>query len=179
MHSLPSSYSADVAPHREGSARSVRSVLGTRLREAAGRQTRQKLALSKVLEESDQFLSAQRLHAVLRAQGEKVGLTTVYSQLRTLADAGVLSVFRADDGEMLYRRCETEGHHHHLVCRRCGATTEVNAPDVEAWASEVAASRGYCDVAHTIAIVGLCRECATGLDGDEGRPPGPPPKKRA
>lgn len=162
----PASYSADVAPHQVSAAR---SGLGTGLRGAAGRQTRQKLALSKVLEESDQFLSAQQLHAELRAQGEKVGLTTVYSQLRTLADAGLLSAFRADDGEMLYRRCQTEGHHHHLVCRRCGATMEIQAPDVEEWASELAASHGYRDVAHTIAIVGVCRECAGGQTATRGR----------
>lgn len=164
MNPVPDSYAAEGSPRRQNSAG---SALGTGFREAAGRQTRQKLALSRVLEESDQFLSAQQLHATLRAQGKKVGLTTVYSQLRALADAGALSVLRADDGEMLYRRCETEDHHHHLVCRRCGATTEVQAPDVEAWASGVAASHGYLDVAHTIAIVGVCRECAVGPDGDE------------
>lgn len=162
MSASPTSYPADVAPHQESSAH---SAPGSGALRAAGRSTRQKLALSKVLEESDQFLSAQQLHAELRAQGKKVGLTTVYSQLRTLTDAGVLSVLRADDGEMLYRRCETEDHHHHLVCRRCGATTEVQAPDVEAWASEVAAAHGYRDVSHTIAIVGVCRGCAGRSDG--------------
>ena len=164
MSPSPASHAADAAPQRGHPAR---STLDAGRGETAGRQTRQKLALSRVLEESDQFLSAQQLHAELRAQGKKVGLTTVYSQLRTLTDAGALSVLRDDDGEMLYRRCETEGHHHHLVCRRCGATTEVQAPDVEAWASEVASSRGYRDVAHTIAIVGVCRECAVGPDGDD------------
>jgi Fur family ferric uptake transcriptional regulator len=113
-----------------------------------------------VLGESAQFLSAQQLHAELRAQGEHVGLTTVYSQLRTLTDAGLLDVLRTDDGEMLYRRCGTEDHHHHLVCRECGSTEEVHAPQVEAWATEVAASHGYHDVTHTIAIVGTCRDCA-------------------
>lgn len=128
---------------------------------AAGRQTRQKRALSKVFEESNQFLSAQQLHAELRAKGERVGLTTVYSQLRTLTDAGLLNVLRTDDGEMLYRRCETEEHHHHLVCRECGATAEVESPDVEAWAAGVAAAHGYLNVTHTFAIVGTCHDCAT------------------
>jgi Fur family ferric uptake transcriptional regulator len=127
---------------------------------APGRQTRQKRALGAALEASDQFLSAQQLHEELRARGERVGLTTVYSQLRVLADAGLVSVLRTDDGETLYRRCETEDHHHHLVCRSCGATTEVQAPDVEAWATSVASDRGYRDVTHTFAIVGTCPECS-------------------
>ena len=49
------------------------------------RSTRQKRALSAVLAETDRFRSAQELHAALRARGERVGLTTVYQQLRTLA----------------------------------------------------------------------------------------------
>jgi Fur family transcriptional regulator, ferric uptake regulator len=129
-------------------------------RSGAGRQTRQKRALSAVLEESDQFLSAQQLHAELRDRGERVGLTTVYSQLRTLTDAGLLNVLRTDDGETLFRRCETEDHHHHLVCRTCGATTEVQAPNVEAWATNIASEHGYSDVTHTFAIVGVCPDCA-------------------
>lgn len=127
---------------------------------APGRQTRQKRALAAVLEETDQFRSAQQLHAALRARGERVGLTTVYTQLRALADAGQVSVLRSDDGESLYRRCGTDEHHHHLVCRECGATQEVQANEVEAWASAVVRDHGYENATHTIAIVGTCRECA-------------------
>src|SRR5881275_3040294 len=88
------------------------------------RSTPQKRALSAVLEEADGFLSAQDLHAELRARGQRVGLTTVYNQLRALAEAGQVDSLRAEDGEALYRRCGSDGHHHHLVCRRCGRTVE-------------------------------------------------------
>lgn len=132
----------------------------------AGRQTRQKRALSVLLEESDQFLSAQQLHAELRRRGERVGLTTVYSQLRTLTDAGLLNALRTDSGEILYRHCETSDHHHHLVCRSCGSSIEVQAPDFEIWAEGVATSHGYDDVTHTFAIVGTCPECARDLSRD-------------
>jgi Fur family transcriptional regulator, ferric uptake regulator len=154
------SYDADVTPSEVGESTSTRALDSSA---AAGRQTRQKRALARVIDESDQFLSAQQLHAQLRARGEHVGLTTVYSQLRSLTDAGLLNVVRTDDGEMLYRRCETEDHHHHLVCRQCGATAEVQTPDVEAWATGVAALYGYRDVTHTFAIIGTCRECAAGV----------------
>lgn len=125
-----------------------------------GRQTRQKRALTAVLEESDQFLSAQQLHAALRQRGESVGLTTVYGQLRSLSEAGLLSVLRTESGELLYRRCESMDHHHHLVCRSCGASTEIQAPELETWAIGVALSHGYKDVTHTFAILGTCPECA-------------------
>lgn len=124
------------------------------------RSTRQKRALASVLESAEGFRSAQELHAELRARGEAVGLTTVYSQLRNLADAGGLDVLRSDDGEILYRRCDTESHHHHLVCRSCGRTVEVEGPEVERWSSRVAAAHDYVDVAHTVEILGTCSACA-------------------
>jgi Fur family ferric uptake transcriptional regulator len=127
------------------------------------RSTPQKRALSAALEEADGFLSAQDLHAELRARGQRVGLTTVYNQLRALADAGQLDSLRAEDGEALYRRCGSEEHHHHLVCRTCGRTVEVGERSVERWAARVAAAEGFVDVAHTVEVVGTCPECARQL----------------
>src|SRR5450631_3875421 len=54
----------------------------------AHRTTRQKLALERMLAACADFRSAQDLHAQLRADGARVGLTTVYNNLRTLAERG-------------------------------------------------------------------------------------------
>ena len=54
-------------------------------------------------------------------------------------------MLRTEDGEAIYRRC-SETHHHHLVCRSCGATIEVEGPAVERWTRTIAAEHGYSDV---------------------------------
>jgi Fur family transcriptional regulator, ferric uptake regulator len=124
------------------------------------RSTRQKRALAAVLEASGSFRSAQELFGELRARGENVGLTTVYNQLRALAEGGEVDVLRADDGESLYRRCVTDQHHHHLICRDCGRTEEVEGAEVEQWADHVADLHGFVGVRHTLEIFGTCRHCA-------------------
>ena len=93
------------------------------------------------------------------APAQTVGLATVYRTLQALADDGEVDVLRTDDGEAVYRRCCT-GHHHHLVCRACGRTVEVEGPTVERWADTVAAEHGFTDVRHTLEIVGTCADCA-------------------
>jgi Fur family ferric uptake transcriptional regulator len=123
------------------------------------RSTRQKRALATLLSEVDSFRTAQDIHQLLRARGERVGLTTVYNQLRSLADSGEVDVLRSETGESLFRQCHTESHHHHLLCRVCGRTVEINGGGIEAWAAEIAASEGYVDVAHTVEIVGTCVSC--------------------
>jgi Fur family ferric uptake transcriptional regulator len=89
-----------------------------------------------------------------------VGLTTVYNQLRALADNGEVDALRGDDGETLYRRCDSQNHHHHLVCRDCGRAIEVEGPEVEQWAAGVALSHGFQDVTHTVEILGICPLCS-------------------
>jgi Fur family ferric uptake transcriptional regulator len=132
----------------------------------AVRSTRQRAAISALLENRDEFRSAQELHDELRRRGGGIGLTTVYRTLQSMAAAGLLDTLRTDTGESLYRRC-SEHHHHHLVCRACGTTVEVRGGQVEKWTAEIASAHGFSDVSHTIEIFGLCAECAmTESSGD-------------
>ncbi|MFI2712853.1 Fur family transcriptional regulator [Micromonospora sp. NPDC018662] len=124
------------------------------------RTTRQRSAVSALLDEVEGFHSAQDLHAMLRRRGDRIGLTTVYRTLQVLADAGEIDVMRPPGGEHLYRRCSDDGHHHHLVCRGCGRTVEVAGPAVEKWADRISAEHGFTEVSHTLEIFGTCPACA-------------------
>ena len=122
------------------------------------RNTRQRTAVSALLDEVDGFHSAQDLHAMLRDRGERVGLTTVYRTLQGLADAGEVDVMRPPGGEHLYRRC-SEGHHHHLVCADCGKVEPFADPGLEAALERVAGGRGYDVAAHEVVLRGACDDC--------------------
>lgn len=123
------------------------------------RATRQRVAVSSILDEIDDFRSAQDIHAILRSRGDSVGLTTVYRTLQSLADAGKVDVLRTGEGESVYRRCSTS-HHHHLVCRNCGRTVEVEGPAVERWAEKIGAEHGFVRVTHNVEVFGTCPDCA-------------------
>lgn len=122
------------------------------------RNTRQRRAVAAVLDELDGFASAQQIHELLDNRGEHVGLSTVYRNLQTLVEAGNVDALRGDDGETRYRQCSS-GHHHHLVCRACGRTVEVEGPTVEQWADRVADEHRFTDVSHTLEIFGTCSDC--------------------
>lgn len=127
--------------------------------------TRQGTAVAEVVRSSAGFRSAQDIHAELRAAGERVGLATVYRHLQSLADSGAIDSLQAADGQILYRQCASGDHHHHLICRRCGTSVEIEAPDVEAWAADTASRMGYAEVTHTIEIFGECPDCQTPASG--------------
>ncbi len=122
------------------------------------RPTRQRQVVTEALNELDQFRSAQDIHTLLTERGETVGLATVYRTLQLLAEAEIVDVVRSDAGESLYRQCST-GHHHHLVCRACGRTIEIEGPAVERWADAEAAKHGFSDVSHVLEVFGTCGNC--------------------
>jgi Fur family ferric uptake transcriptional regulator len=75
-----------------------------------------------------------------------------------MAADGDVDMMRTSEGEAVYRRC-SNGHHHHLVCRSCGKTVEVEGPAVESWTDKISAESGFSDVHHTLEIFGLCSDC--------------------
>lgn len=117
-------------------------------------------AVRQALTGSDGFRSAQDLYADLRADGSKIGLTTVYRALQALSDSGEVDVLRTDEGEAVYRACGTESHHHHIVCRVCATAVEIEGPTVENWAAEMGARHGFTGVTHTVEVFGTCANCS-------------------
>ena len=127
--------------------------------EVRSRPTKQRAALLALLARVPGFLSAQELHARLQAQGDSVGLATVYRALQDLTEQGVVDVLHTGDGEAVYRRCSSDQHHHHLVCRRCGRAVEVLGPTVEIWARSVGAAHGFSNIHHQVEVFGVCADC--------------------
>jgi Fur family ferric uptake transcriptional regulator len=126
------------------------------------RSTRQGGLVKDELGAQDAFRSAQSVFSDLRTKGAAVGLSTVYRHLQALADVGDADTLQTPDGEVLYRLCgQSSRHHHHLVCRECGRTVEIEGRAVERWAGQVASDYGFTEVDHTVELLGLCLRCST------------------
>ncbi|GAA4359354.1 Fur family transcriptional regulator [Angustibacter luteus] len=120
------------------------------------RATKQREAVESYLSDGATFVSAQQIYAGMREQGSTIGLATVYRALQGLVEDEGVDALRTDDGEVVYRRCRSGSHHHHLVCRECGRTVEVEGPAVEQWADAVAGQHGFRDISHTLELFGTC-----------------------
>lgn len=123
------------------------------------RQTWQREAVREALTTSEGFVSAQNLHTALREGGSSIGLATVYRALADLAVEGEADSLQ-QEGESLYRACTPGSHHHHLICRNCGLTVEIEADAVEQWARSVAAEHGFTQPNHIVDVFGLCADCS-------------------
>jgi Fur family ferric uptake transcriptional regulator len=123
------------------------------------RNTWQKTAVLEQLSNTDEFVSAQELHQKISQSGKKLGLTTVYRALTEMVEQGMADSLSISDGEMRYRICTPE-HHHHLICRVCGKTVEFDMPGFEELALQVAKANGFTELSHEIELFGVCAGCS-------------------
>jgi Fe2+ or Zn2+ uptake regulation protein len=92
--------------------------------------------------------------------------SSVYRNLVDLEHAGVVRRVLTDEEYGRYELAEElTGHHHHLVCARCGRVRDVDVPeDVEAALDRaldrLARRAGFASVSHRLDLIGLCADCA-------------------
>ena len=90
-------------------------TLAKRLRAAGLRPTRQRLALASVLfDGTDRHVTAESLHAEVRAKRVPMVLATVYNALHQFRDAGLLREVLVTP-ERSYFDTNTSDHHHFYV----------------------------------------------------------------
>lgn len=128
------------------------------LRAAGLRVTRPRLGVLAALREHPHADAADVLTAV-RADQPTVSHQAVYDSLHTLTEAHLVRSLQPAGSTARYE-LNAHDNHHHLVCRGCGKTVEITAPDVEDWAQQVAREHGFAEPAHTVEITGLCAECS-------------------
>lgn len=87
-----------------------------------------------------------------------VNRATVYRSLHFLAEMGILAVANIGSGRFGYEMAGEE-RHHHLVCRRCGATVELPQAAVRRLLAEMEAQHDFAIQMNHITFLGLCANC--------------------
>jgi Fur family ferric uptake transcriptional regulator len=101
----------------------------------------------------------EQVAAAVRDTASSVNISTVYRTLELLETLGLVSHAHLGHGAPTYHRAD-DADHVHLVCRVCGAITEMPPDAVQATVDAVAERNGFrVDVRH-LAMFGVCRRCA-------------------
>lgn len=128
-----------------------------RLRSQGYRMTPQRLAILNILENAGKHLTPQEIFD--QAQRALPGMTeaTVYRTLIFLSEQGLVLAAHMGSGQLVY---EIAGHdHHHLICRACGDTQEIDHALLLSLYQQFQSSTGYqIDSVH-VTFFGLCPQC--------------------
>lgn len=139
----------------------IDEVVEVRLRAVGQRYTAQRRALVEALRTAGNPVAIPELADPQRGLPQ----SSVYRNLAVLEQAG--AVHRVLTGEEFARyelAEELTEHHHHLVCRSCGAVEDVTVPSgferqVARAVDDVAHRTGFSAVSHRLDLFGTCRNC--------------------
>ncbi len=104
-------------------------------------------------------MSAEDVYKDLLAEGNDVGLATVYRVLTQFEQAGLLKRSNFESGKSVFELDEGK-HHDHLVCLQCGRVEEFYDPEIEKRQAKVASEQGFELQDHSLALYGNCRRRA-------------------
>jgi len=93
--------------------------------------TRERIAiLEEVMARHDHF-SVEELHDSLKVSGKKVSRATLYRNLDSLKEAGILAEVDLGNRHVQYEHVLGHGHHFHLICEETGDIVEDSSPEME------------------------------------------------
>ncbi len=128
------------------------------LREQGYRLTPQRQMILSTIHKSEHHISAEEIYAQVRLKYPQVNISTVYRTLELLKDLGLVTETDLGGGRFRYHSVE-KGHHHHLVCRKCGKVFELDESVLEPIAGNILRQYGFkADLGH-LAVFGTCVKC--------------------
>lgn len=128
------------------------------LRERGFRLTPQRLLIVEAIQASEDHVSAEEIYEEVRSRYPTVNISTVYRTLEFLKGLGLVTETDLGEGRLRYHLAE-KGHHHHLVCQKCGLLLELEESVVLSLRDTLLRNYGFsADFSH-LAIFGRCQGC--------------------
>lgn len=145
-----------------GARADLNATVETRLGAVGQRYTAKRRELVEALRRAANPVS---IPEVVAGRG-RLPQSSVYRNMAVLEQAGVVHRVMTEGGFARFELAEDlSGHHHHVVCRRCGAVEDVTIPaplerSVERALADVAEQTGFEAVGHRLDLIGTCRSCS-------------------
>lgn len=130
----------------------------TALDRAGYRLTEPRRSLAALIASRDGHFTAGELISDARSRRIGVGRATVFRTLEVLEELGVVERLDLPSGEHAYVACQ-RAHHHHVVCSRCGRTSEIDDAGLRVVVREIARRTGFRVDEHRLELFGLCPAC--------------------
>ena len=114
--------------------------------------------VAEALHSVDQHISAEEIYAQVRAKYPYANISTVYRTLELLKELGLVTEIALGDGRVRYHPAE-KGHHHHLVCQKCGRIIDLPESALSTLEDSLASNYHFeANIKH-LGIFGLCADC--------------------
>lgn len=128
-----------------------------RLKNNGLKLTPRRQAMIQLFVDSGAHLTPEEVWKKLHQQFTKCGLPSVYRNLESLVECGILARIQLTDRKKHYGLCTVghEHHHHHITCIKCGKVDEITDCPL----THTVEINGYRVISHFLQLNGICGNC--------------------
>jgi Fur family transcriptional regulator, peroxide stress response regulator len=132
--------------------------LRERCRQAGLSLTHQRLVIYEALQEMGEHPSPEAVYDRVKEQLPSVSLATVYNNIKTFVEHGLLQELSVHHGSLRLENNLTP--HHHLVCTRCKTIEDIGEEEFDAIRLKNPPPDGFLVHRFSVEVLGLCSACA-------------------
>ena len=122
------------------------------LRNAGLKVTHPRVRILELLDQArPRHMTAEDIYKLLIADGEEIGLATIYRVLTQFEAAGLVLKHNFEGGQAVYE-LDRGGHHDHMVDVDTGKIIEFESSEIEKLQREIAAKHGYELEEHSLVL---------------------------
>ncbi|PSL44997.1 Fur family zinc uptake regulator [Salsuginibacillus halophilus] len=127
-----------------------------KMKEAGFKNTAKRREILEFFLDEERYISARDVLEDMKSRHDGLSYDTVYRNLATFAEIGLLEMTELDGEKRFRLTCETPHHHHHMICLACGRTEHVNACPMDSVEMD---NTDFSITAHKFEIYGHCADC--------------------
>jgi len=121
------------------------------------RRSRQRDLVLEVVRSTFEHPTAEWIYRAARKRLPRVGLGTVYRNLRTLVDEGLIREVRSADEAVRFDG--NTGEHYHIRCVCCGRVSDLPVSVDRLVEEQAQKATNYAIIGHAVEVQGVCPGC--------------------
>lgn len=131
-----------------------------KLKEGGLKLTPRRQAIIRLFMDCGSHLTPEEVWSKLKKKFQHCGLPSVYRNLESLVECGILTRIQQFDRKKHYGLCLSihGSHHHHITCIKCGKVDEIKDCAIK----DAKKINGYKVVSHFMQVNGVCSGCSKG-----------------
>ncbi|ABR48487.1 ferric uptake regulator, Fur family [Alkaliphilus metalliredigens QYMF] len=138
------------------------------LKEKGLKITNQRKAILEAFQNPEKhLLTAAEVLEIVSKYTDKLNFSTVYRNLETLTEVGILKRINLDNGINNYELDIENHHHHHLICLSCGDAKTIDYCPFDEMRISNKQLQDFTPVDHKLEIYGYCKKCGNNMSCDK------------
>src|SRR3989344_487032 len=128
------------------------------LRNVTLKVTPARLAVLKVLEQTDEPIDIATIIGYLEEKDIKADPATVFRIINSFTDNGITKQIQLNEGKFRYEYSSKKDHHH-LICENCGGIEDISDTFITDIEDNIKRNKKFLVKRHSIEFFGVCTQC--------------------